>query len=246
MNGVVRTSAASISPAAPASSTQQIAGVDDFNGDYRNDLVLWDSATGAVEFWLMNGTNRIGAAVPIAGAPTLATNWRLSATADFDHDNKPDLVWRNITSQKLVVWTMNGTTKAGSIIPLPDQAVDFNWELVAALDLNADGNADFLWYNQTSGKIVFWTMNASVQRITGSFTTPANAGDNGWKVLAAGDYGVGPGGLPNTADIVWRNTTSGKFVVWYMDTTGVRTAGTFTTPDAPAAPATDWTIVGPK
>jgi hypothetical protein len=34
-------------------------------------------------------------------------------------------------------------------------------------------------------------------------------------------------------------------VVWHLDLAGSRTAGTFTTPDAPANP-TDWTIVGPR
>ena len=246
MNGVSQLSEQPLSPA-PASVSQQIAGVGDFDGDFWNDLVLWDDTTGAVEFWFMNGTPiRPGAAVPISGAPTLATNWKLSATADFNADGKSDIVWRNFTSQKIVIWTMNGATKVGNIIPTPDQAVDSNWEIVGALDLNNDNNTDFLWYNSTSGKIVYWRMNASVVRITGAFTNPANAGDNNWKVLAAGDYGVGPGGQILTKDIVWRNATSGNFVVWYMDTAGNRTSGTFTSPTSPSPNPTDWTIVGPR
>ena len=46
-----------------------------------------------------------------------------------------------------------------------------------------------------AGKIVLWWMNGSVQRVTGGFTTPTNAGDNNWKVVASGDYGLGAGGL---------------------------------------------------
>ena len=88
-------------------------------------------------------------------------------------------------------------------------------------------------------------MNAAVQRITGQFTSPANDGDNNWKVVASGDYGVGAGGVGGTNDIVWRNDTSGKLVVWYMNTAGVRTFGTFTTPDAPVNPLS-WTVDGPR
>ena len=117
---------------------------------------------------------------------------------------------------------------------------------MATLDWNGDGATDFLWYNATSGKIVLWFMNAAAQRITGQFTNPPNAGDNNWKVLAAGDYGIGPGGLANTKDIVWRNATSGRFVVWYMDRAGNRTAGVFTNPNAPDTNPTDWTIAGPR
>ncbi len=262
MDGITRTSGVAVNPSTPASPTQRVVGVDDFNNDQRNDLVFWDSVTGAVEFWLMNGVNRQGPPVPISGAPTLAPNWKLSATGDFNADGKPDIVWRNVISQKIVLWVMNGTVKINNIIPSPDQAVHANWEIVAALDLNADGNRDFLWYNSTSGKIVRWLMDASVVRITGDFTNPPNAGNNNWKVLAGGDYGVGPGGFPNTNDVVWRNDTSGNFVVWYLDTAGNRTFGTFTVPsgppntppafgpaeqatDQPDAPI-DWIIVGPR
>jgi len=246
MNGIAQLSEQAFNPATAASVTQSIVGVDDFDGDHRNDLAFWDSATGAVEFWLMNGVDRIGAPVPPSGAPTLAPSWKLSATADFNADGKPDIVWRNFTSQKIVIWTMNGTVKVGNIIPTPDQAVAINWEIVGAFDMNGDGTTDFLWYNSTSGKIVYWWMNAAVQRITGNFTNPANAGANNWKVLAAGDYGVGPGGVANTADVTWRNADSGRYVVWYLDLAGNRTFGTFTTPNQPASNPTDWTIVGPR
>ncbi len=250
MNGVTQVSDLAFNPAT-GTANQRIVGVDDFDGDFRNDLVFHDSVSGAVEFWLMNGTDRIGSPVPLTGATPLALNWQLAATADFNADGSPDIVWRNGVSQKLVIWKMGegaapGTQKTGNLIPTPDQAVNANWAVVGALDLNADGFTDFLWYNSTSGKIVYWWMDASVVRIVGNFTVPDAAGNNNWKVFASGDYGVGPGGVADTKDIVWRNATSGKLVVWYMDTAGNRTAGTFTSPDAPPVPATDWTVVGPR
>jgi hypothetical protein len=246
MNGAARLSSVPVTPDS-ASADWQLSGVDDFDGDGIQDLVFWSSTTGQVQFWPMNasGTTRNGAAINLGGAAPLATNWVVAATADFNHDGRPDLLWRNTTSQNLVVWTMNGTTKAGTITPSPSQAIDANWSVVAALDFNGDGNADLLWYNATSGKIVLWFMNASVVRITGQFTNPPNAGDNNWKVVAAGDYGVGPGGLAGTNDIVWRNDTSGNLVIWYMDKAGNRTSGTFTNPSAPANPL-NWKVVGPR
>jgi hypothetical protein len=72
-------------------------------------------------------------------------------------------------------------------------------------------------------------------------------------VLAGGDYGIGAGGTACSNDIVWRNETSGKEVVWYMDFAGNRTFGTFTIPDAPTVdpdgnptPATNWIVTGPR
>ncbi len=251
MNGTTQASAVALSPT-PSSLNQVIAGVDDFSGDNRNDLLLWNNSTGVVEFWLMNGTTRTGTA-PLTGASTLATNWKPSATADFNRDGRPDIVWRNFTSQKIVIWTMSGTAKIGNIVPVPDQAVDANWEIVGAFDLNNDGYVDFLWYNPNSGKIVGWLMNASVVRITGNFTNPANAGDANWRVVAAGDYGI-PGSAttgwtgkqPGSRDIVWRNATSGNVVVWHMDYALNRTDGFFTSPVAPSPNPTLWTIVGPR
>lgn len=255
MDGVTRTSEAPITPDA-AATTWKVRGVDDFDsftapgtgGDFLNDLVFWNESTGVVEFWLMNGVDRPGATVPITGAPTLNVAWDLSATGDFNADGKPDLVWRNFTSQKIVIWTMNGTAKLGNIIPTPDQAVNVNWLIVAAADYNNDGNRDFLWYNYTSGKIVTWYMDASVVRTTGQFTTPDAAGNANWKVVASSDYSRAyvPGTPPTGAyDIVWRNETSGNQVVWHLDFNSTRVHGQFTNP-ASNTPALDWVIVGPR
>lgn len=110
---------------------------------------------------------------------------------------------------------------------------------------NGNRTVDLLWYNGDSGKIVFWFLDGAAQRTAGQFASPASAGDANWKVVASADYGPGPGGLAGTHDIAWRNATSGKLVIWYMDGAGSRTAGQFTTPDAPADPL-NWTVVGPR
>jgi hypothetical protein len=245
MNGTTRVGAALPVTPTPVSPWQP-AGVDDFDGDRRNDLAMWNTSTGAVEFWLMNGTARIGAPVPISNAPVLDPSWKLSATADFNADSWPDLVWRNVASQQIQIWTMNGTARVATLVPVPSQAVDANWEIVGALDVDLDGATDFLWYNATSGRTVIWYMDASVQRVTGVFTDPPAAGNNNWKVLALGDYGVGTGGQPETRDLVWRNATSGRFVVWHLDLAGVRTSGVFTTPLQPEGDPLAWTLAGPR
>lgn len=250
MNGTQRSGAAWITPDPGAG--WQIVGSDDFTSDNRTDLVLHNSVTGAVEFWPMNGAARAGSALPLTGAAPLPLDWKLSATGDFNADGRPDLVWRNTATQKIVIWTMNGAAKTGEIVPSPDQAADPNWEIAAALDYDGDARRDFLWYNWSSGKIVVWYMDQNVRRISGRFTTPANAGDANWKVLAGGDYS-GASASTCTNDIVWRNATSGRAVVWQMDSAGTRVAGSFTTPEGPtsdpsgnATPATDWTLAGPR
>jgi hypothetical protein len=250
MNGTQRGGAAWIAPDPGAG--WQVVGSDDFNRDNKTDLVLHNTTTGEVQFWTMNGATRLGSPVPLTGATPLPLEWKISATGDFNADGWPDLVWRNSATQKIRIWTMTGAGKNGEIVPSPDQAADPNWEIVAALDYNSDSKRDLLWYNWSSGKIVLWTMNENVQRIAGQFTTPANAGDANWKVLAGGDYS-GAGAAVCTNDIVWRNASSGRAVVWQMDNAATRLSGAFTDPDGPTTdPAgnptarTDWTLAGPR
>lgn len=267
MDGTTRLSENAVSPNPP----DLVSGADDFNGDGLADLVLHDPAAvpPTVEFWLMNGASRVGVPVPLSGATPLGGDWKVAATGDFDRDGSSDLVWRNTSTQKLRIWRLTGSpasTYASTIVPSPDQAVDSNWSIVAALDLGPgsapDGNRDFLWYNDTSGKIVYWTMRYSnltsecasqglaspcLYRVTGAFTNPAAAQDANWKVVAGGDFLVGPApGVSGSSDIVWRNDTTGRIVVWYMDFSGSRTSGQFTTPDAPSPTPTAWRVVGPK
>ncbi len=251
MDGTTRTGEASLSP--DPGPGLALEGSDDFdtagapaNGpDGRSDLVFRDTATGAVQFWLMNGTSRVGAALPLTGGAVLPANWRLAATGDFDGDARPDLVWRNVTSQKIVVWRMDGGRKLGNIVPVPDHAADANWEIVAALDYNHDGWRDLLWYNVTSGKLVTWYLDAAVQRLSGQFVSPPNAGDANWKVVAGGDYSGAALPPLDANDVVWRNETSGRQVVWHLDFASTRVAAGFTSPDA-NAPALDWIVAGPR
>ncbi len=218
---------------------RRVVAADDFDGDFDTDLVEFDAANGLT--YIHDD--------PVTGALPVPLGWRIEASGDFDRDGRPDLVWRSTTTRKIVIWRMHDTLKLGDIVPVPDLATDANWEIAAATDLNGDGLRDLLWYNSSSGRIVVWAMDAAVHRTAGYFTTPMSAGDNNWRVVAAGDFGKGPAtsGTPlyGTNDVVWRNATSGRLVVWHMDLAGVRTGGVFTTPDGPAEPLA-YNVVGPR
>ncbi len=233
----------SISPAPPAG--WQAAGVDDFDGDGRNDLLMWHPANGWLDFWLLNGINRAGSPIAIGGGDP-GPAWKPSATADFNRDGRPDIVLRDPVSRQIQVWTLNGTSHVGTLTPTPSQAVDVNWEIVGAADLNGDSSTDLLWYNVSSGRIAYWLLDANLIRFAGTFTNPPTAGDQNWKVTAMGDYGLGLNGQPATQDIVWRNATSGRTVVWFMDRAGNRTWGAFAGAEPPPQPVADWAVVGPR
>ncbi len=244
MNGTLKTGGGFITPD-PPSPDWQVAAVHDVTFDQRNDLAFRNQVTGEVQFWPMNGLTRIAPPLPLQGGPALGVAWTLQASADFDHDGQFDLLWRNTQTQALTIWRTSGAQYLGTLTPSPDHAVDANWQLVAALDVSDDGNVDFIWYNTTSGRVVQWLMNASVQRIVGRFTNPPSAGNANWKVVGAANYGGDSSPLAPWNDLLWRNETSGKLVVWQMNAQGERLAGLFTTPDAPAN-ALSWRVVGPR
>lgn len=74
---------------------------------------------------------------------------------------------------------------------------------------------------------------------------PAQAGDANWKVVGAANYGGDSAPLVPWNDLLWRNETSGRLVVWQMNDQGQRIAGLFTTPAAPGD-ALGWHVVGPR
>jgi hypothetical protein len=92
--------------------------------------------------------------------------------------------------------------------------VPTDWHIVGQRDFNADGNADILWYNITSGTVVVWLMNGL--SVTQSVTVGTVAPASGWVIAGASDFN-GDG----NADILWRNGTN--VAIWFL-TNGVATS----------------------
>ena len=88
----------------------QIAGVGDFNGDGKPDLLWYNPTTGDVYVWFMDGT-RLITSTPVYRGADLA--YRIAGVGDFNGDGKPDLLWRNTSTGEVYVWFMNGTTEVG-------------------------------------------------------------------------------------------------------------------------------------
>ncbi len=270
MDGLTRTAGVLVTPDV-TDTNQRAVCTEDFDGDGKTDILFQNVTNGALEAWVMGGTNGTDrqSILPITGAPALPgtiTDWTLAACGDVDRDGKTDVLWRNNATQKLRVWLLNGAGGwTADLVSTPDQAVDANWQVTALLDYDGDGNTDFLWYNYSSGRIVQWFMDAGFARTTGAFTSPNAAGDNNWKVVASGEYGQGAAGTGpiGAGDIIWRNETSGRIVGWLMDGVitnpngNTRVSGQFACPVEvggtcnPADPnnppvATAWVIVGPR
>ncbi len=109
MNGATKTASAYTS--ASAGTGWFVAGVADFTGDGKADILWRETATGKTVVWTMNGATKTASAYTSASA---GTGWFVAQVSDFTGDGKADILWRETASGKTVVWTMNGATKTAS------------------------------------------------------------------------------------------------------------------------------------
>ena len=82
------------------------AGVADFDGDGRDDI-LWRDSSGNVAIWL-TFSNRLSSTIS-----NVSPDWAIVGTRDLNADGRADIIWRD-TGGNTSIWFMNGTTLASS------------------------------------------------------------------------------------------------------------------------------------
>jgi hypothetical protein len=215
------TTVASTGLAGGATADWQIAGVGDFDGDGRTDL-LWRHNSGTLAIWFLDGTTITGTAT----LPMITPQWQIVSVDDFDGDGKADLLWRHTISGIHTVWVLDGAAVqwTGALTPNSPGA---DWQIVGTGDFNDDGKADLLW-RHSSGQTTAWLMNANKRLVEGTFGVVGTD----WQVERTADFN-GDG----TADILWRHTT-GTVSIWLLDGVGIIGAG------SPGSAGSDWHVVG--
>jgi len=91
-----------------------IAGVGDFNGDGKDDILWRNTSTGENYIYLMNG---LTIARPGSINSVSDQAWQVNGIGDFDGDGKADILWRNSSTGENYIWRMNGlsTASQGSV-----------------------------------------------------------------------------------------------------------------------------------
>lgn len=164
-------------------------GVRDFNGDEVSDVVWRNTATGANALWVIRSSYvtvplhriEIGSIVNLPALPN--TDYEIGATADFDNDGDPDIVWRNRATGANAIWLMNGFTIEG-IVNLPS-IPNAGYELQGSVDLDGDLDPDLIWRNRTTGANAVWIMNES-QFV--SIVNLPRVSDPALRIVGAGDF----------------------------------------------------------
>ena len=193
-----------------------LANAADYNGDGTGDLIWVRNTTGDAALWTMKN----GALTSFSLTQGhMGAEWTAySASADFNHDGKADLLWTS--GGNVAIWEMSGPSLAGFVIPSGQMGAE--WQVKGIGDFNGDGNSDILWLS-TGNQVAIWSMSG---------TTLSGAGISGgrmgaeWSIGAVGSFdGSGRDG------IVWVDT-SGDVSLWSMNgtnVTGLSSIGQMTT-----------------
>ena len=135
----------------------KIAGIADFNGDGRDDI-LWRNASGQLSEW--TGTAS-GGLFDNGGVVNqiVSNDWKIAGTGDFNGDGRGDVLWRNDNGQ-LSEWlgTANGGLfDNGGVV---NQVVPNAWKIAGTGDFNGDGRSDIMWRND-NGQMSEWLGSAN-------------------------------------------------------------------------------------
>jgi hypothetical protein len=142
MNAITVVSQATLTITPPRTATEVVAGVGDFNGDGKADILLIDpgavASTGNLTARILfsNGSGTptstpVNASIPQSATANYGTHtgWHVAAIADFDNDGKADILWRfanqvaNVSPAwspgQTSLWYMNGATRVNvSSLPI--------------------------------------------------------------------------------------------------------------------------------
>lgn len=185
----------------------------DFNLDGHQDLLWRNELTGQNEVWFMGGDT----GSEHQGTESLesaSTDWDVVGAADFNHDGRGDLLWRNSGTGENGVWLMGGEKGTDMLSTAMIQTQGDGWEIRGVADFNHDGHADILWRNQGQGKNAVWMMDGENDTTLkeGRYLAEV-AGD--WNMYGAADFDQ-----DGTPDVFWHNETTGQSALWHMSPNG--------------------------
>jgi len=189
----------------------QVAGLGDFDGNGKADILWRNGTTGENYIYFMDGLT-----ISTEGYTRTAAdlNWQVAGTGDFDGDGKADILWRHAATGENYIYPMDGLTikpTEGYIRTVADP----DWKIAGIGDFDGDGKADIFWHHATTAETYMFPMDGLTIKPTEAYvrtvSTPL------WHVKGVGDFD-GDG----KADLVWRHVSAGENYIWPMDGVAIK------------------------
>lgn len=182
----------------PVPAGYQPAGVGDFNGDERADI-LWTDSSHHLYMWVNDGNGGFTNHLVVTYKA-----YSVAGVGDVDGDGKSDIIWFNKTSGGATYWLMDGWTMKS----WRGFGVSSIYHLAGVGDFDGSGRADLLWAADSTRNVYAWLDDGK-----GGFTSHlVNTYRPGWTVA-----GVGDANGDGKCDIYWYNQSIGELTTWFMD-----------------------------
>jgi peptidyl-Asp metalloendopeptidase len=190
----------------------------DMNGDSKSDIVWWNSTSGVLAYWAMNGATYVsGFNQGIGTAYQPSTIGRSTSGARYD------ILMRRPSDRTLFSYRSGET----AFTPATIGQYGDGWVVVGQGDINGDGLDDLLWRHPQQGHFAYWLMNGAVYQGGQTYSPPAS-----FEIVAIADFN-GDGRV----DLVFSDPASRSTSLW------ASTGNGFTVTQIGQYGA-DWKIIG--
>jgi hypothetical protein len=216
----------------PSSTAWRVVGVTDVTGNGRPEIVWHNRSSGHTYIWYLNADGTYNEGQFVRERESILS-WQIVEIKDITGNGRAEILWHNNSSGQACVWYLNadGTYNEGRYVREIGSVL--SWRIVGLADVTGNNRPEIIWHNQRSGFVYIWHLNADGTYQSGSFARE-NPSALSWHIVGLADVNNN-----GRSEIVWHNRSTGRTVLWFLDTDGTYQSGMFA---RYRASATSWHI----